>query len=70
MKYDVGFKLKVVKYARKTNNCAATREFTLSEKPVKDWRKAEVELRKMPKTKYASRGGNAHWPELEDEATF
>ena len=69
MKCDAGFKLKVVEFAKKTNNCAAAREFTISEKLVRDWRKAEVELRKMPKTKCARRGGKAHWPELEDEVT-
>ena len=69
MKYDAGFKLKVVEFAKKTNNCAAAREFTISEKLVRDWRKAEVELRKMPKTKCARRGGKAHRPELEDEVT-
>ena len=53
MKYDAGFKLKVVEFAKKTNNCAAAREFTISEKLVRDWRKAGVELRKMPKTKCA-----------------
>ena len=69
MKYDAGFKLKVVEFAKKTNNCAVAREFTISEKLVRDWRKAEVELRKMPKTKCARRGGKANWPELEDEVT-
>ena len=54
---------------KKTNNCAAAREFTISEKLVRDWRKAEVELRKMLKTKCARQGGKAHWPELEDEVT-
>ena len=56
---DAGFKLKVVKFAKKTSNCAAAREFTICEKLVRDWRKAEVELRKMPKTKCARRGGKA-----------
>ena len=69
MKYDAGFELKVVEFAKKTNNCATAREFTISEKLVRDWRKAEVELRKMPKAKCARRGGKAHWPELEDEVT-
>ena len=71
MKYDAAFKLKVVEFAKKTNigNCAAAREFTISEKLVRDWRKTEVELRKMPKTKCARRGDKAHWPELEDEVT-
>ena len=44
MKYNAGFKLKVVEFAKKTNNCAAAREFTISEKLVRDWRKTEVEL--------------------------
>ena len=69
MKYDAGFKLKVVEFAKKTNNCAAAREFTISEKLVRDWRKAEIELQKMPKTKCARRGGKVNWPELEDEVT-
>ena len=53
MKYDAGFKLKVVEFV-KMNNCAAAREFTISEKLVRDWRKAEVELQKMPKTRWQS----------------
>ena len=54
MKCDTGFKLKVVKFAKKMNNCAAASEFTISEKLVRDWRKAGVELRKMPKTRWQS----------------
>ena len=39
LKYDSGFKLKVVKFVSKNNNCAAAREFGVNEKLVRDWRK-------------------------------
>ena len=39
LKYDVGFKLKLVIFAKKNNNCAAAREFGVNEKLVRDWRK-------------------------------
>lgn len=38
MSYDVSFKLKVVEFAEKKSNCAAEREFGVTEKMVRDWR--------------------------------
>jgi hypothetical protein len=37
--YDGAFKLKVIDFAEKNNNSAAEREFGVSEKQVRDWRK-------------------------------
>uniref|UniRef100_H3A0T2 HTH CENPB-type domain-containing protein n=1 Tax=Latimeria chalumnae TaxID=7897 RepID=H3A0T2_LATCH len=67
MKYEAGFKLKVVAFANSSNKCAAAREFGVSEneKLVRDWKKNESVLKKMPKTKCAMRTGTSHWPDLE-----
>ena len=43
----------VVKYAAENSNRAAERKFGVSEKLVRDWRKAEVTLTAMKKTKKA-----------------
>lgn len=47
-------------------NRAAERKFGVSEKLVRDWRKAEVTLTEMKKTKKANRGLKARWPQLEE----
>ena len=41
-KYTAEFKLKVVQYAHLSNNCAAAREYGVSEKLVRDWKKLET----------------------------
>ena len=46
--YDAGFKLKVVEYAESNNNSKAGREFGVSEKLVRDWRKAKETLMDIP----------------------
>ena len=38
MKYSAKFKLQVVNFADKTNNCAASRKFGVNEKLVRDWK--------------------------------
>lgn len=58
-------KLEIVSYAEQHGNRAAEREFSVSEKNVRDWRKAKSVLSVMPKKKRARRGGTAKWPELE-----
>uniref|UniRef100_A0A8C0J9M6 Brinker DNA-binding domain-containing protein n=1 Tax=Chelonoidis abingdonii TaxID=106734 RepID=A0A8C0J9M6_CHEAB len=45
------FKLKVVDYAEANNNCAATREFCINEKQVREWRKNKTTLKDMPRSK-------------------
>ena len=63
--YSADYKLQVVKYAAENGNRAAERKFGVNEKLVRDWRKAEVTLTTMKKTKKANRGLKARWPELE-----
>ena len=66
MKYSAKFKLQVVKFAEDSNNCAASREFCVNEKLVRDWRRQVEKLKCMPKSKCANRGKKCQWPELED----
>ena len=42
--YDSAFKLKVIEYAENHNNCAAEREFGVTERMVREWRKKKSEL--------------------------
>lgn len=64
-KYTTAFKLKVIEVAEKKNNCVAAREFCVSEKLVRDWRKISNKLQTMPKQKCANRGKPSKWPQLE-----
>ncbi|XP_037130109.1 uncharacterized protein si:dkeyp-84f3.9 isoform X7 [Syngnathus acus] len=64
--YPAGYKLHVVKYAAENGNRAAERRFGVNEKLVRDWRKAEVTLTEMKKTKKANRGLKARWPQIEE----
>ena len=65
--YDAAFKLKVIEFAEVNGNRAAEREFSVSEKVVRDWRKMKETLLEMPRTKRARRGKQAHYPEMERE---
>ena len=65
--YDAAFKLKVIEFAEVNGNRAAEREFSVSEKVVRDWRKMKETLSEMPKTKRARRGKQAHYREMERE---
>ena len=65
MKYDAKFKLQVVKFAQDSTNRAASREFCVNEKLVRDWRRQEEKLKCMPNEKCANRGKRCQWPELE-----
>ena len=64
LEYDAGFKLTVVVFARRVI-IVLQLEFGLIEKLVRDWIKQELNLRELPKTKFANRGGKPHWPEFE-----
>ena len=46
--YEAGFKLKVVDYAEEHGNRGAEREFGVSEKMVRGWRKQKDQLKTMP----------------------
>ena len=65
--YEARFKLTVVDFAEKSNNSAAGRQFGVSEKLVRDWRKLQAKIKQLPKTKCADRGLKCHWPELEEQ---
>ncbi|KAG7166071.1 Pogo transposable element-like 12, partial [Homarus americanus] len=66
-KFTAMFKLRVIEYAEQTNNCAAAREFKVSEKSVRDWKKLSAQLKLLPKNKCANRGKCSKWPQLEVE---
>ena len=67
--YDVRFKIKVVTYAKENNNNSkAAREFNVTEKLVRDWRKCAAELEELPKTKKACRGRST--PYAADETAL
>ena len=42
--YEARFKLTVVDFAEKSNNSAAGRQFGVSEKLVRDWRKLQAKM--------------------------
>ena len=46
--HDAAFKLKVINFTKGMNNSSAAREFSVNEKQVREWRKAEVMLSEMP----------------------
>ena len=46
--YEANFKLKVVSYAEEFGNRSAEREYGVSEKVVRDWRKKKDDLNDMP----------------------
>jgi hypothetical protein len=65
-KYEAGVKLKVIKMAKEWNNCAAARAFDITEKMVREWRKNEDGIKRMPMEKFSMRRGIACWPDLEN----
>ena len=67
MSYEVGFKLRVVKFAEERNNCAAMRELGIGESEIRTWCKQKESLEEMPKSKRSRRGDVASFPELEHD---
>lgn len=65
--YEAIFKLKVIAFAEEHSNKAAEREFTVSEKVIRGWRKKKTELQEMPRTKRAARYGTSPYKPLELE---
>ena len=56
--YTAKFKLKVIQFAESNGNRAAGREYDVSEKLVRDWKRCKDMLEKIPKNKCADRGKN------------
>ncbi|KAH3704136.1 hypothetical protein DPMN_079191 [Dreissena polymorpha] len=46
--YDNSFKIRVIEFAETSNNCAAEREFGVSEKLVRDWCKSKDRIIDAP----------------------
>ena len=66
--YDAEFKLKVVRYADNcNNNKQKAREFSVSEKQMRDWWTAMLDLAKMPLAKKPCRGRKPSFPQEEQE---
>ena len=65
--YEAGFKLKVVVYAEEHGNRKAEREFGVSEKVVRGWRKQKDQLKMMPKSKRAGRYGVTPYKDMKNE---
>ena len=64
--YTAKHKLEVIAYAKKHGNRAAGRQYGVAETCVREWKKAEEELKMSQPWKRAGRGRNARWPILED----
>lgn len=54
--YDFKFKLKVIREAEETNNCAAARKFNVTENNVRRWRQQKTDLSNSSGTRTAFRG--------------
>ena len=54
-----------MKFAQELNNCAASGEFGVNEKLVRDWRNQVEKLKCMPKNKCSNQGKRCQWPEME-----
>ncbi len=66
--YDSAFKLKVVEYAEKYSNRAATRQFGIaSESCIRDWRKKKAQLQGQTSKKQRLTGGGRKPIALEME---
>ena len=65
--YDVTYKLKVIAYAEENSNCAAERQFGVTEKMVRDWRNKKEKLLNTPKTMKKMRMGISPYDDLEKE---
>ena len=66
--YTAGFKLKVVAFAEQHGNRAAERQFSVSEKLVRGWRKIKHELKHTNVSRRAFRGAKCgKYPEIDVE---
>ena len=59
-KHEASFKLKVVNFAKETNNCAAARQYGVTGKMVRDWKAKEDALKSTSRAKCALRRGTSH----------
>lgn len=64
--YCVEFKLNAIAYASQHGNRAASREFSVDEKSIREWRKEKDVLKTMNTRRRSRRGPEARWPQLEE----
>ena len=67
MRYDTEFELKVMELAFQTSNMNATRHYSVNEKQVCEWKKAESVLKEMPKKSKCNQKIQPKWPKLEED---
>uniref|UniRef100_A0A4X2L5G1 HTH CENPB-type domain-containing protein n=1 Tax=Vombatus ursinus TaxID=29139 RepID=A0A4X2L5G1_VOMUR len=66
--YSAGFKLKVIVFAEQHGNRAAERQFSVSEKLVRDWRKQKDKLENTNLSRRAFRGPKTgKFPQIDEE---
>ncbi|XP_036598046.1 zinc finger protein 570-like [Trichosurus vulpecula] len=66
--YSAGFKLKVIVFAEQHGNRAAERQFSVSEKLVRDWRKLKDKLENTDLSRRAFRGPKTgKFPQIDEE---
>lgn len=64
--YTARFKLKVISFVEQSNNSAASRQFVVYEKFIRDWHKNMAKLENIPKSKKALQNGKSPFSELEN----
>ena len=67
MLYAAEFKLRVVELAFQTSNMNTARHYSVNEKQVHEWKKAESALKEMPKKSKCNQKIQPKWPELEED---
>uniref|UniRef100_A0A3B3QBL3 HTH CENPB-type domain-containing protein n=1 Tax=Paramormyrops kingsleyae TaxID=1676925 RepID=A0A3B3QBL3_9TELE len=65
--YTAEYNLRVISFAKENSNRAAHREFGISGKLMRDWRKVKDSLHIMKRLKKANCGHKARWPILEQK---
>ena len=64
--YTDDHKLEVIAYAKEHRNRAAVRQYGFGETSVREWKKAEKDLKMLQPRKHARHGQSAKWLILEE----
>ena len=60
-KYPAKFKLKAIKFAEKSNKLASGREYGVSEKLVRDWRRDAEKIKQCQRTRWNGMEWSGQW---------